>query len=426
MAGEESKELKNSLKNISKNTSKNTLKNSSRNSLDNKWKINLALLTLSLITALIILELTLAFLYPQQVLKYQHLNKPTEYHPILGWFNKKNFFEESVNCNKKYVLKTNNFGFRDNEEYTPQKDSSRKRIVVLGDSLIFGEGLDNKELYTTQLRNILGEKYEIWNFGVPGYGTDQEALLLRGIFQDGGKRNWPDIVIVGFFQNDLANLQSLSVGNDSGRGFKPGIDVINGSLVVVNCCPVPKVNVTPVQPHTFFERFHTYILFRERYHAILLKIYPLPKTVYSKQYHESENTMLEDYDFQSDFERLIGITDELRKMAKEHKFKLVFINIPHNIQVDKQVKKDYLAQFSDVNDSSFKIDRLNKLMKSFMDSRPDIIYIDLLQIFEKEGNIPGEKSNIFYPCTRDMHWNALGAKRAAQETAKILKEKRII
>ena len=390
------------------------------------WKINFTLVLLSLFFSLLFLELILAQFYPQSILKYQHVIKPTEYHPVLGWFNKKKFSEESVICNKVYKVKTNNLGFRDDEEYTSEKDPTKKRIVILGDSFMFGEGLDNKEIYTTQLRNILGNKYEIWNLGVPAYGTDQEALLLHELFNEAGKNNWPDVVIVGFFQNDLANIHSLYAGNETERGFKPRVVIRNGTLGIVNCCPVPKIETTPVIFHSFFERFHTYIFFRDKYNIILSKIHPRQKKNYLQEYHESENTMLVGYNFQEDMDLLVGITDELRKMAKEHNFKLVFLNIPHNFQVDKKAFQDYLSQFSDVNESFFKADRLNRIMNALANSRKDITYIDLLPIFEKEGNIPGEKSNIFYPCTRDMHWNALRAKRAAEETTKVLKEKRIV
>jgi len=42
--------------------------------------------------------------------------------------------------------------------------------------------------------------WEVWNLGVPGYNTRQELDLLRRV----GPSHAPDLVIVGFYANDLA------------------------------------------------------------------------------------------------------------------------------------------------------------------------------------------------------------------------------
>jgi len=52
---------------------------------------------------------------------------------------------------------------------------------------------------TQRLAALLGPSFELINLGVPGYGTDQSLLTLRRW----GRRLSPDIVLLGFFWNDV-------------------------------------------------------------------------------------------------------------------------------------------------------------------------------------------------------------------------------
>jgi len=80
------------------------------------------------------------------------------------------------------VIKTNSHGFR-GKEVTLRKPDSVKRIIVLGDSFVFGQGLEEDETYPfqleTQLRAKTGGAWEVLNFGIPGYNTLQESELLK-------------------------------------------------------------------------------------------------------------------------------------------------------------------------------------------------------------------------------------------------------
>jgi lysophospholipase L1-like esterase len=103
---------------------------------------------------------------------------------------------------------TNSLGFRDTREYPLSKAPGTFRILVLGDSVTFGHGA----LYETSYPYLLEQrlrawrpelKWEIWNLGVPGYNTAQELAYLKQV----GERYAPDLVIVGFFQNDFTGFE---------------------------------------------------------------------------------------------------------------------------------------------------------------------------------------------------------------------------
>jgi hypothetical protein len=79
-------------------------------------------------------------------------------------------------------------------------DFSKPRILVLGDSMLFGHGLDFSETFGAKLEEALGGRYAVLNFAVQGYGTDQAYLLLQRLFD----RFTPTAVIVDFLGEHLA------------------------------------------------------------------------------------------------------------------------------------------------------------------------------------------------------------------------------
>lgn len=104
----------------------------------------------------------------------------------------------------KYTL--NNEGFRDNA-FTEKKAENATRIAILGDSFTFGDGLeDTADTYAKQLEKLLNrekeKKYEVMNFGMPG----ANSMDLLWIFQNKIMKYEPEIVIYGFFINDIEYL----------------------------------------------------------------------------------------------------------------------------------------------------------------------------------------------------------------------------
>ena len=104
---------------------------------------------------------------------------------------------------------TNNLGFRSTRDYDLKKAANTFRILVLGDSVTFGHGALHD--YPSLLESLLkkwkpGIDWQVWNLGVPGYNTSQELAHLREL----GPAYQPDLVIVGFFLNDIIGNQPPS------------------------------------------------------------------------------------------------------------------------------------------------------------------------------------------------------------------------
>lgn len=101
-------------------------------------------------------------------------------------------------------VRINSLGFRDWRNYTLEKPPNTIRILVLGDSVTFGHGTLNETTYPYLLEVRLRQwrpdvNWQVWNLGVPGYNTRQELTYLNEI----GPLANPDVVVVGFYPNDL-------------------------------------------------------------------------------------------------------------------------------------------------------------------------------------------------------------------------------
>lgn len=101
-------------------------------------------------------------------------------------------------------LRVNNLGFRDDSDYSLAKHGNTFRLIVLGDSVTFGHGCKFTETWPYILRRMLEKwddsiEWQVWNLGVPGYDSVLELRALEEV----GPVFKPDLVVVGFYENDL-------------------------------------------------------------------------------------------------------------------------------------------------------------------------------------------------------------------------------
>ncbi|HUK32968.1 MAG TPA: hypothetical protein VLV86_03595 [Vicinamibacterales bacterium] len=104
----------------------------------------------------------------------------------------------------------NNLGFRDPRDYDVAKGPRTFRIITLGDSVTFGHSSVYEHTYPFLLEQQLEKwrsdiDWQVWNVAVPGYNTSQELAHLKEI----GPTFKPDLVIVGFFENDLVDNRDV-------------------------------------------------------------------------------------------------------------------------------------------------------------------------------------------------------------------------
>jgi hypothetical protein len=115
---------------------------------------------------------------------------------------------------------TNSEGFRD-REYEITKDGSVRRILGIGDSLMFGQAVAQGSTYLAvleEMSNLKGQAWEVINTAVPGYNTvmEVETLKVKGL-----KYN-PELVILGYVSNDICLpnfIRNETHFLDPGRSF---------------------------------------------------------------------------------------------------------------------------------------------------------------------------------------------------------------
>lgn len=123
--------------------------------------------------------------------------------PLIGYELVPGYETQDENPMTLFKGRANSLGFRD-REHAIQKPKGVFRIIVLGDSIVQGFGIENDEdLFTSVLSRLLietGRKVEVFNFGVSGYNTQQEVETLR----EKGLQFQPDLVVVTYCLNDTS------------------------------------------------------------------------------------------------------------------------------------------------------------------------------------------------------------------------------
>ncbi len=118
----------------------------------------------------------------------------TQYFPS----NPRGYFDADATL----TYRTNSHGFR-GEETTRAKPPGVFRIVGMGDSFTFGRGVRRSDTFLNDLERRLSSStsdrtFEVLNFGVTGYDTEDEVKLLEHF----AASFEPDVVVICFFLND--------------------------------------------------------------------------------------------------------------------------------------------------------------------------------------------------------------------------------
>ena len=159
-------------------------------------KFALAAVTLALMA--LAGEATLRALYPLPPTWLEPQTKHL-YSPLLGWVlppGSRSFVLDAP-------VSVNSLGLRD-DEIPREKPAGEIRILCLGDSFTFALGIRFEDLYVQRLERRLAQegapqRFQAINAAVAGYNTRQELIYLL----TDGLTLEPDLIIVGFYWNDL-------------------------------------------------------------------------------------------------------------------------------------------------------------------------------------------------------------------------------
>jgi len=128
---------------------------------------------------------------------------------LCGWRLLPNLDIERLNSKKEiFHIVTDRDGIRG---ISPWGDDFKKKILILGDSLAFGEGVDVSDRFDSIISG-LQNNFTILNLAVSGYGTDQEFIAGRKYFPN---LKEGDVLLIVSSNNDFYDI--LSKSSISGR-----------------------------------------------------------------------------------------------------------------------------------------------------------------------------------------------------------------
>lgn len=113
--------------------------------------------------------------------------------PVLDW----RYIPNSRFQQGKIVNQYNGAGFRGGD-HSIEKPSGITRVVVIGDSVTEGYGVEWRDVFASSVQASLGSGYEVINLGMGGLNAPQEVHILEKV----GLRYSPDHVVVNFVLND--------------------------------------------------------------------------------------------------------------------------------------------------------------------------------------------------------------------------------
>jgi hypothetical protein len=102
-------------------------------------------------------------------------------------------------------VKFNDFRLRDDIDYGPLR-WKRNVVLLVGDSIQWGQGIEFKDTVTSRLRRSAPE-YEFLNISSPGWSTLVQLLRVENIMTSGFV---PKIFILNYYMNDIDSYEDIA------------------------------------------------------------------------------------------------------------------------------------------------------------------------------------------------------------------------
>ena len=163
-----------------------------------------------------------------------------QYHPVIGYTFVPGIRARLDNDAQGYFLRANETGFRSEREFVKDKALGVFRILLFGDSFTAGDSVSNKDRYSDQIEQI-AENVEIYNFGLPGTGTDQQYLAYREI----GRHFEHDLVMICVLVENIRRIVARyrNYDDDAGKDrlfAKPYFELTESGSLELRHVPVAR------------------------------------------------------------------------------------------------------------------------------------------------------------------------------------------
>jgi len=206
-----------------------------------RWVFRLAAMSGATVLAFLIGEITVRIIVGTPLPERLPLMQ-IDPHPTRAWA----MTPDSEHYTYIHPVRVNRLGLRDDE--VGPKPADERRIIALGDSLVYGQGVPDDATLPAQLEQRLNTDaapghttVRVINAGVRGYSTVQELELLKEI----APAVEPDVVVLFWYWNDLKETE-----------------VRDGYLILKASGPVPFDTLAPIDGWRAKTKWHTSQLIR--------------------------------------------------------------------------------------------------------------------------------------------------------------------
>ncbi len=163
-----------------------------------------------------------------------------EYHPIIAYHFIPGLKARIQHESGGYLVRVNQMGFRCDHEFIKEKEANKRRILLFGDSYTAGDGVSNGKRYGDLLEKEI-PNLEVYNFALPGTGTDQHYL----IYNEYAKNIEHDLVIIAILVENIRRIVAhyrpyFNEHNERIYFAKPYYELENGKLVLKQVPPPKK------------------------------------------------------------------------------------------------------------------------------------------------------------------------------------------
>jgi len=364
---------------------------------------NLLLLGIGILAALALAELAVRLFVPEYLTaphpRGMYINEPTR-----GYALTPNFRAPLQSAEFKTSVAINSLGLRERE--LGPKPPGAYRILVLGDSFVFGQGVDAESTFPHLLESELTLRvpevaWQVINAGVPGYGTDQQVAFLEEL----GWSLEPDLVIVALFAGN--DVYDNSIGGQVRRSVR------NGYLYDEHRAQEKAARSAFVGPVTSWLALHSrlYVFIRSQFDAVQWargSRIPVPSE------HLDALRLSPSANFMDGLARTETLLERMADQAAQHDARLLVVLLPAAIQVDDALWDRTLTLFH-LSADEFDRAQLGKLFDQFT-RRLGIPFLDLLPAMLSTYTGPP----LYFET--DIHWTAEGHRAAAPVIARYLIE----
>jgi lysophospholipase L1-like esterase len=343
-----------------------------------------------------------------------------EFDPDLGWRHIPGAAGEMVTPEFELGMAINGDGLRD-REYPRERIPDSWRLLAFGDSFVEGWGVPlgnsvSKRLEAELKKQSGGRQVEVVNFGVAGYGTDQELLFFEKL----GRLYRPDDVLIFFYGNDLWN-NGVRRGIGAERGYKPYFRLDREGQLKLAGVPVRRSPQWDSEWHArqpWQFRLERYL--RRHWHLFAL----LRKAMVGEEVNGKQRQQFYEGLYGRDpagamrplWELTGNLLNAFINRVERAGANPLVIYVPSIVQIEEEDWRTKRELFGLVGE--FDLDKPNKRLAAFAEQY-GFRFLDLAPVFKERA----QTETLFL---RDSHWNEAGHALAGERIAAFLEGERAV